>query len=582
MSRTTVSSRSNRTSGVASTTRTTYSRSWGTGIVTRTGNKFTLNGKRFRFVGVNKYTLNVSTLSQASVQAFFDACQTRGINVVRTWCFDAGNPPSNSGGNFRYLYYTPGSNLISNSGVETNSTGWTLGTDATRSNADAHGGTWSLKNASTSGYSRISTPVTVSASTDYVLTFWTKVTNSSGAAPVIFIGSTAGNNDVKDGGFNTDTSGEWIERQVLFNSGANTTIYVAFQNWNGNATAYYDDINVSVQGTATLTAREASFAQLDMVLDEARQRGVKLILSLADNPTYFTKLTYVNWANTINSAGLSTSFPYIGFFSSDYCKSMYKDFVDILTSRVNTINGRTYKNDDSIFAWELGNELRLDRDDPSNGNSLSSANLALMNGWIGEMATYIKSQDPNHLVAFSSGSHGYQYATGDTVWNGTYYGVDYGLISAITDIDYVSCHFYPTQGGGEVEVSKKHGQKLGYPDTINTAGLVAQLQDYVSVIKANGKPFVMGETGFIREVIGSNTIIPLYPRVNTFSYIFNIIFGADGDGVILWHGEISDGGSYSINLLDWNNDTTNLNYNDTPVQSLIQGKNHSFNGRETA
>ena len=36
----------------------------------------------------------------------------------------------------------------------------------------------------------------------------------------------------------------------------------------------------------------------------------------------------------------------------------YKDYVKTMTSRVNTINGRTYCQDPTIFAWDLLNEAR--------------------------------------------------------------------------------------------------------------------------------------------------------------------------------------------------------------------------------
>lgn len=531
---------------------------------------------------MDAYTLVISYTAQATLQQLFDAAVAKGVTVFRTWCFDAGDPPSDSGGNFRYLDYPLGTNLITNTSGEADTTGYTLGSGITRVSTDAHDGSWSIKSVQSSGYAEFSiNSIPVTASTDYVYTYWYKVDTTAVSDPVIFIKGIDTNTTLKDGGYSGDTDGEWKRKQVLFNSGANTTVQVRHLNWNGAATAYYDDFNLSLQDTPVLAVREETFAQLDLVLDEARKAGVKLILSLADNPTYKTKLTYVTWANTIYGDGLSTSFPYIDFFTNAHCKQMYKDFIDLLVNRVNTVNGRTYKDDDTIFSWELGNELRVDRNDPNGVNSLASDNLELMSnpdGWIDVMSTYIKSVDANHLVSFSSLAHTWQWTQGDTVSNGTYYGVDYDLVSQLTNIDYLDFHCYPTQGG-DGSALQKFGQRLGYPDAISGGGFRRQLQDYIKVGHANGKPVICGEIGFVREVTAANTHYPLYPRHNAFKEIFKDFFDADGDGMILWSATLTGGGTYSVGLADTGGEELNDNTNDTKLMSLIAQRNSQINGK---
>lgn len=532
-----------------------------------------LDGKRFRFVGFNYYHAVIESTSQASLQTLFTKARRKGVTVVRTWCFDAGDPPSDSAGNFRFLDYSLGTNLITNNSFESNTTGWTLGTGYSRVSEDAHAGSYAIKSVQSSGYEQlISDSITVTENTDYVYTFWRKVSVTSGLAPVTFIKGVQTNTTIKDAGYSSATSGAWVRKQVLFNSGANTQVQVRHVNWNGAGTAYYDDFNLCVQTTPQLAWREATFQQLDMVLDEARKQGVRLILSLSDNPTYDTKKTYVGWANTIEGAGLSTSFPYTGFFTSTYCKAYYKQFVDTLTSRVNTVNGRTYKDDDTIFAWELGNELRLDRDDPSGINSEASANLALLSGedgWIDEMSTYVKSVDTNHLVAFGDCAHTWQWVSGDTVSNGSYYGVDYDKISQLPNVDYLDFHIYPTQGGDGTQL-QKFGQRLGYPNAITGEGYRRQIQDYIKVGKANGKPVVCGEIGWVKEVVASNTYTPMYPRHNAFKRFFQYFFGAGGDGVLIWSASTNPtAGSYSVVLDGVAEEIANENTDDRPLMSLV-------------
>lgn len=540
------------------------------------GGKFILNGRRIRPIGVNKYPLHVSTMSQSDVTAFFSACQTAGITLVRTWCFDAGYLPSDSDGNFRYLDYPLGTNIISNPSAETNTTGYTLGSGYSRSSDTAQDGTWSIKGVQGSGFAEFSIDsLTVSASTDYVYTFWYNVDNISGFPPVTFIKGIDSNTTIKDAGFSSDTNGLWVRKQVLFNSGANTTIQIRHLNWGGNCVSYYDKFNLAVQGTPELASRETTFVHLDMILNEASKYGVKLILSLADNPTYRTKETYISWVNTIYGSGLSTSYPYRAFFDDTNCRQLYKDFIDILTSRVNTINGVTYKNDPTIFSWELGNELRYDLFTSEGGtqNTVNSTNIIAITDWIQDVAGHLHTADPNHMVGFGSLAHTWQYANGDSVSNGSGYGIDYNIHSALPEIDYLDFHSYPTQSGDGSQL-QKYGQRLGYPDAISGDGYRAQLQDFVAVGKANGKPVLCGEVGFPREVIASNTYFPLYPRVNAIKEISDVLFDAGADGLVLWHGEITDGGSYSVNFTGtWDGTTTNLNWDDRALASFITTAN---------
>ncbi len=388
--------------------------------VTRSGSQFMLDGKRFRFVGVNYYPLIIGMTSIANLAALFDACAAKGITVMRTWAFDAGKPPSDSDGNFRFLDYPLGTNLLSNGSFETDLSGWVSSADFTRSSQDAKVGTYSVKQVSAGGYNSFHTSaIAVTAGTNYVLTLWYKVVSRSGFGTLLEVKTGDLATQIKDCGLLEDTSGTWVRKQIAFNSGANTSIAINLNNFGGSVTAFFDNINLSLQQAPTLTPHEPTFVQLDRALDEANKRGIKLILCLADNTTnYDTKSTYITWANTIYGAALSTSFPQVAFYTDAYCKQLYQDFVALLADRVNTINGRSYKTDDTIFAWELGNEMRVDQNDTSGQNTASGSNLDILSkpgGWADTMSTYIKSIDPNHLVAFSSCTHTWPYTNvGDT------------------------------------------------------------------------------------------------------------------------------------------------------------------------
>ncbi len=76
----------------------------------------------------------------------------------------------------------------------------------------------------------------------------------------------------------------------------------------------------------------------------------------------------------------------------------YKNYVRKLLTRVNTITGVTYKEDPTIFALELANEPRC-----TDGyeRSIGITPGTIIRAWVAEMAAYIRSLDPNHMVSSS-------------------------------------------------------------------------------------------------------------------------------------------------------------------------------------
>ncbi|KAJ6360856.1 hypothetical protein OIU77_004807 [Salix suchowensis] len=125
---------------------------------------------------------------------------------------------------------------------------------------------------------------------------------------------------------------------------------------------------------------------LDHVIAEARQHGIRLLLSLVNNlKAYGGKTQYVNWAweEGIGLSSLNDS-----FFFDPSIKRYFKHYVKTLLTRKNTITGIEYRNDPTIFAWELMNEPRC-ISDPS-GDTLQD--------WIEEMSAFVKTIDKNHLL----------------------------------------------------------------------------------------------------------------------------------------------------------------------------------------
>lgn len=183
--------------------------------------------------------------------------------------------------------------------------------------------------------------------------------------------------------------------------------------------AHTTDHNFILQ-TAPGQYNEKVFKALDFVLVEARRYGIRVILSVLDNWKYSGGIDeFVDWSATSprrtkerppDQDGDTATHDYeqatkdyeverhAVFWSDEGCKSLYKNHLKTLTQRRNTISGRLYKDDASIFAWDLVNEPRCE-------TWRVAECVHTVPAWISEMAAYLKELDPNHLV--TSGGEGF-------------------------------------------------------------------------------------------------------------------------------------------------------------------------------
>ncbi|XP_058087633.1 mannan endo-1,4-beta-mannosidase 7-like [Magnolia sinica] len=178
---------------------------------------------------------------------------------------------------------------------------------------------------------------------------------------------------------------------------------------------------------------EQMFKGLDFVISEAKRHGIKLILSLVNNYENFGgKKQYVQWAR--NQGQYLTSDD--DFFSNSVIKGYYKNHVKTVLTRFNSMTGVAYKDDPTIFAWELMNEPRCTSD-------LSGRTIQ---GWIMEMAAYVKSIDSNHLLeAGLEGFYGESSPQKKQFNPGFQVGTDFISNNQLSGIDFATVHSYPDQ-----------------------------------------------------------------------------------------------------------------------------------------
>jgi mannan endo-1,4-beta-mannosidase len=201
---------------------------------------------------------------------------------------------------------------------------------------------------------------------------------------------------------------------------------VYFQYWDPaqKAPAYNDGAN--------------GLERLDYVLVKANELGIKLIVVLVNNWRPFGGIDqYLMWYGRDR---------HDEFFTAPALKQAYKAWVEHVITRKNHLNGQVYRDDPSVFAWELANEPRT-----KGGGSFdreSGAESVAITAWADEMSSFIKTLDPNHLVAvgdegFVSGDEPAAYRAKD--------GVDHRALTALAGVDFGTFHLYPEDWGASIE-----------------------------------------------------------------------------------------------------------------------------------
>ena len=218
---------------------------------------------------------------------------------------------------------------------------------------------------------------------------------------------------------------------------------------------YYQYFDADL-GRPVVNEGEDGLQKLDYALYKAEQEGIKLLITFTNNWEAFGGMgQYVQWAKL---AGENVS-GHDDFYTNETIKGWYKDYIKTLLNHENVYTGVKYKDDPTIFSWELANEPRCESDAGCENNTVVK--------WATEMSAYVKSIDDNHMLAVGDeGFYNYGYndfPEGDHkyVYHGSS-GMDYLQLTSIPDIDFGTLHVYCDQWGLTKEQGefwfKKHGE----------------------------------------------------------------------------------------------------------------------------
>jgi len=211
----------------------------------------------------------------------------------------------------------------------------------------------------------------------------------------------------------------------------------------------------------------------DYILDEAAKRGIRLIVSLANNwKDVDSKAAYVKWSKTANNPD--------EFFLMPETIRMYENHIKTILTRENSINGIVYRDDPTIFAWNIINEQRCREPFCEN----------IMISWVERMSKFIKELAPQQLV--TTGAEGF-YSWGCPVTGGGAdnplpnqhsVGQDFLRDNAPASIDFAVIHMWPDNW----DIPEDKDFPLDW--------IRQHEQDTAAVLK---KPLVLEEFGIVTE-----------------------------------------------------------------------------------
>jgi mannan endo-1,4-beta-mannosidase len=218
---------------------------------------------------------------------------------------------------------------------------------------------------------------------------------------------------------------------------------------------------------------ETVFRGLDSLLDALATRGMRAVMVLNNYWQWSGGMgQYVSWSDNssipypVGGTSFQTFDNYLArFYDCSTCQQNYQNHIQTVIARINTVNGLIYRDDPTIFSWELANEPRR-----------------YLSSWVDTTASYIKSLDSNHMV--TTGSEGTSGITAHL----------FELSHQSTSIDYGTCHIWAENYG---QYNSDDSSATNLDSAVSYA--LNYLSQHERSLRAIGKPLVLEEFGLARD-----------------------------------------------------------------------------------
>ena len=243
---------------------------------------------------------------------------------------------------------------------------------------------------------------------------------------------------------------------------------------------------------------EEAFVHLDKVLVEAQRNDLRVQLTLTNWWRDTGGVTqYLRWAGITGAD--DPSYPFginpdkaMLFYTNETTRRLYREHLERVVNRRNTISGVLYRDDPTIFGWELMNEAQA-----------VSGRWTERRDWIAEMSRYLKSLDSNHII--TPGAWGYRTAAERREWLADH---------RLPTIDYCDVHNYPREDANSFVDSPQALREF--------------IENRAAAAFSLNKPLVLGEFGIGPD--GFNGI----PQSEWFRAFFEGNVRAGAAGAMFW------------------------------------------------
>ncbi|TRX41282.1 glycoside hydrolase 5 family protein [Flavobacterium restrictum] len=189
------------------------------------------------------------------------------------------------------------------------------------------------------------------------------------------------------------------------------------------------------------------------------------------------------------------------FYSCESCMEALNADVKFIMSRTNAYTKRKYTQDNTIMAWQVGNEPR----------SFTPENEGKFTIWLNNIVNLMDRLDKNHLI--STGSEG-RNSSNDNMET-------YEKTHANKNIDYLTMHIWPKNWNW----FKADNAEKTLPTTLENAG--KYIDEHVAVANHLKRPIIIEEFGLPRE----NEALVATAAISNRDIFYNYIFSRVAESV---------------------------------------------------
>ncbi len=195
------------------------------------------------------------------------------------------------------------------------------------------------------------------------------------------------------------------------------------------------------------------------------------------------------------------------FHSCEPCMEALNNHVKFIMTRTNAYTNRKYTEDNTIMAWQVGNEPRL----------FTVENEAKFTLWLNNIVDLMDSLDKNHLI--STGSEGLNSSNDKIeIFERTHQN---------PNIDYLTMHIWPKNWNW----FKADNAEKTLPTTLENAG--KYIDAHIKVAQNLKRPIIIEEFGLPREnesLVSSSSVAN---RDVFYKYIFNRVLESHKNNGVL-------------------------------------------------